>query len=89
MVTDKMATGNMAPKGGYLGHLANNMATVWFKNIHLEAIQAYRLAMAFIIPVFIIVSVLLAAPQIGIGLVIVLVGAGIPMLVSRLLSRSS
>lgn len=45
--------------------------------------------MVFIIPAFIASAVFLAAPQIGIGLVIVLVGAGAAGLISRLvLGRS-
>jgi hypothetical protein len=41
--------------------------------------------MAFLIPIFIIAGVFLAAPQIGIGLVIVGLGAGISAATSRLL----
>jgi hypothetical protein len=41
--------------------------------------------MAILIPVFIIVGVFLAAPQIGIGLLIVGIGAGISAATSRLL----
>ena len=41
--------------------------------------------MAFVIPSFIIVGVLLAAPQIGIGLLVVGIGVGISAATSRLL----
>jgi hypothetical protein len=41
--------------------------------------------MAFLIPLFIIIGVVLAVPQIGIGLLIVGVGAGISAATSRLL----
>ena len=57
--------------------------------IYFEAKRANRVLMVFVIPVFIIVSVLLAAPQIAIGLVILLVGAGLPMIANRLLRLGS
>jgi hypothetical protein len=40
--------------------------------------------MAFLVPLFIIAVVFLAAPQIGIGLVIVVVGAGLSAAITRL-----
>jgi hypothetical protein len=46
---------------------------------------AYLLLMAFLIPVFIIVAVLLAAPQIGIGFLIVGAGTALSLFASKLL----